>query len=125
MKSTPSNLSNCKIWRKNEKDQNLRQKILYWVFLTKMPYLGILGQELKKKKKIIVKFEISTLQFVYLQNFAKKQICLNLVPKMPYLGIFGLEFLKTILIFQTSILKFIKKGVHKSYSDFWYRICFF
>ena len=48
----------------------------------KMPYLGILRLE----------FQISTLKFVYLQNFAKKQECLNFGPKVFYLGIFGLEF---------------------------------
>ena len=37
---------------------------------------------------IIVIFEISTLEFIQLQNFPKKQKCLNLGPKMPYLGIF-------------------------------------
>ena len=35
-----------------------------------MPYLGILGIELEKT---ILIFEISTLKFVYLQNFTKKQ----------------------------------------------------
>ena len=36
----------------------------------------------------IVIFEISTLEFVELQTFEKKQKCLNLGPKMPYLSIF-------------------------------------
>ena len=54
-----------------------------------MPYLGIFG--LGFKNDIII-FEISTLKFVLLQNFAKKQKDLNLEPKMPYLGIFRLEF---------------------------------
>ena len=54
-----------------------------------MPDLGIFGLEFENN---IVIFEISTLQFVYLQNFTKKQKCLNLGRKMPYLGIFGLEF---------------------------------
>ena len=60
-----------------------------------MPDLGIFGLEFENN---IVIFEISTLQFVYLQNFTKKQKCLNLGPKIPYLGIFGLEFLKTVVI---------------------------
>ena len=42
--------------------------------------------------KTIVIFEISTFKLVKLQNFVKKQKCLNLGPKLPYLGIFGLEF---------------------------------
>ena len=54
-----------------------------------MPYLGIFGVEFSKT---IVIFEISTLKFVLLQNFTKKQKCLNLGPKMPYLGILGVEF---------------------------------
>ena len=59
------------------------------------------------KKKTIVIFEIRTLEFFNLQNFAKKQKCLNLGPKMPYLGIFGLEFQKTIVIFEISTLEFV------------------
>ena len=54
--------------------------LLIWVFL---------GENFRKT---IVIFEISTLKFVYLQHFAKKQKYLSSGPKMPYLGIFGLEF---------------------------------
>ena len=54
-----------------------------------MPYFVIFGPELRKT---IVIFEISMLKFVYLQNFTKKQKCLNLGAKMPDLGIFGLDF---------------------------------
>ena len=54
-----------------------------------MPHLGIFGLEFENN---IVIFEISTLEFVQLQNFAEKQKCLNLGPKMPYLGILGLDF---------------------------------
>ena len=56
----------------------------YWVFLIKNALFGYFGARIFKKT-------INTLQFVYLQNFAKKQKCLNLGP-MPYLGNFGLEF---------------------------------
>ena len=52
-----------------------------------MPYLGIFGQDFQKKTIVI--FEISTLKFVYLQNFTKKQKFLNLGPKMSDLGILG------------------------------------
>ena len=65
----------------------------------------------------IVIFEISTLEFVWLQNFAKKQKCLNLEPKMPYLGVFdqkcliwvflGKNFKNTIVIFEISTLKLV------------------
>ena len=42
----------------------------------------------KISRKAIVIFEIGTVKFVYLQNFTKKQKCLNLGPKMPYFDIF-------------------------------------
>ena len=42
--------------------------------------------------KNIIIFEISTHEFVKLQNFKKKSKCVNLGPKMPYLDIFVLEF---------------------------------
>ena len=72
----------------------------------------------------IVIFEISTLEFIQLQNFAEKQKYLNLGPKMPYLCIFGLEFKKTIVIFEIS-LKFVKNemahsvnfGIGSAYSE--------
>ena len=70
-----------------------------------MPYLGILGKNLKKT---IVIFEISTLKCVYLQNFTKKkkQKCLHLGTKMPDLDIFGLEFENNFVIFEISTLEF-------------------
>ena len=66
--------------------------------------LGIFGLEFESN---IVIFEISTLEFVYLQNFGRKQKCLNLEPKMPYLRIFGLEFENNIVIFEISTLEFV------------------
>ena len=54
-----------------------------------MPYLGISGLEVKNN---IVMFEISTLKYAKLQNFMKKQKCLNLGPKMSYLSTFEQEF---------------------------------
>ena len=52
-----------------------------------------------------------------MQNFLKKQKCLNLGPKMPYLGIyqqklsylsiFGLEFEKNVVIFEIRVHKFV------------------
>ena len=48
------------------------------------------------------------LEIALLQNFAKKQKCLNLGPKMPDLGIFGLEFENNIAIFEITTLKFVK-----------------
>ena len=69
-----------------------------------MLYFGIFGLEFENNFVII---EISTLEFVQLQNFAKKQKCLNLASKMPYLGIFGLEFEETNVIFETRTLEFV------------------
>ena len=55
-----------------------------------MPYLGIFDPKwliwvfLRKNfRKTIVIFEINTFKLVYLQNFTKKQKCLNSGPKMP------------------------------------------
>ena len=64
------------VWKK--KSLNLGPKSPIGYFWRWMSYLGI--------------FEISTLKFVYMQNFSKKQKCLKFGPKMPYLVIFGLEF---------------------------------
>ena len=69
-----------------------------------MPYLSTFGLEFENN---IVIFEIITLKFAYLQNFTKKQKCLNSVPKMPVFGIFGLEFENNIVIFEISTLKFV------------------
>ena len=66
--SAPSTLSNCEISQKKEKCLNLGPK---------MSYLGIFG--LKFEENIII-FEISTLEFVEIQNFAEKEKCLNLGP---------------------------------------------
>ena len=70
-----------------------------------MPLLGIFRQEFLKKTIVI--FEISTRKFVYLQNFTRKQKCLNLGPKMPDLGTLGLEFENNIVIFEISTLEFV------------------
>ena len=70
------------------------QKCLIWVF----------GLEFKKKTYVI--FQISTLKFVYLQNFTKKQNCLNLGTKMSNFCILGLEFENKIVTFEISNLEF-------------------
>ena len=69
-----------------------------------MAYLGIFRVEFQKT---FVIFEISTLEFVYLQNFAKNQKCLNLGPKIPYMGIFGIDIQKLIFIYEISTLEFV------------------
>ena len=68
-----------------------------------MPDLGIFGLEFENK---IVIFEISTLEFVQLQNIVEKQQCLNLGPKMLDFCIFGKEFENNILIFEINTVEF-------------------
>ena len=90
---------------KKQKCLNLRPKISYLgIFDQKCLNWVFLGKDLKKT---IVRFEISTLKFVYLQNFTKREKCLNLGPKMSDLCIFGLEFQSNIVIFEISTLKFV------------------
>ena len=55
-----------------------------------MPYSGVSDQKsviwsffVKNCGRTIAIIEISTLKFFYLENFTKKQKCLNLGPKMP------------------------------------------
>ena len=64
-------------------------------FLTKNVVLDIFVLEFSKSIAI---FEIRTLKHVYLQNFTKKEKCLNLRPKMADLGIFGQVFRKKKLL---------------------------
>ena len=65
-------------------------KMPCWVFLIKNALFGYFSA--RTTKKTIVIFKISSLKFVYLQNFAQKQKWLNLGQKMPHLHIFGQEF---------------------------------
>ena len=58
-------------------------------------------------RKTIFIFEISTLKFSYLQNFMKKEKCLNPGPKMPGLGVLMLELENNIAIFEISTLEFV------------------
>ena len=80
-----------------------------------MPDLDIFGLEFGNNLAI---FEISTLKFLILQNFTKKQKSLNLRPKIPYLDIFDKKCLiwvllgmncckKTIAIFEIRTLKLV------------------
>ena len=69
-----------------------------------MPYLSIFLLQYLKKTKVI--YEISILEFVWLQNSGKKPKYPNLEPKMPDLGVLGLEFENNIAIFEISTFKF-------------------
>ena len=91
MKSTPSNLPNCKISWNNENVWIWNQICLIWVVLrcnlkTMLLYLKSAPSNLPNYKmlpknknaliwdqKTIVLFQISTLEFFKLQNFGKKQ----------------------------------------------------
>ena len=80
-----------------------------------MPNFGIFRLGFENN---IVIFEISTVQFGYLQSLAEKQKCLNLGPKcliwvfLTKNALFGYfwdrSFKKLILIFEISTLKFAK-----------------
>ena len=65
--------------------------------------LGTYGLEVEN---YFVIFEISTLEFVYLQNFMKNQKHLNLRCLMLYLGIFGIGFQNKFVIFEINSLEF-------------------
>ena len=73
-------------------------------YATKNSLFGIFALEFENN---IVIFEISTLEFVKLQSFVKKQNCLILGPKNAFLGIFGLEFQNNIVIFEISTFEFV------------------
>ena len=92
IKNCKLNFPICKILRKNKTAYTWDQKCLISVFFW-----------LKFKTTIFI-FEMSTIKFIDLQNFAYKK-CLDLRPKMSYLCIFRLEFWKTILIFKINTLK--------------------
>ena len=77
----------------------------HWLFLKKNVLFGYFCARIIKK--IIVIFEIRSLKFVYLQNFVKKQKCVNFERKKPILGILGPEFENNIVIFEISTIKFI------------------
>ena len=83
LKSARSNLFNWKILEKN--------KTKMPKFGTRKTWFGFFWAGIWKQYCHI---EISTLEFIKLQNFAEKLKCPNLGPKMPYKGVFGLESLK-------------------------------
>ena len=124
LKSTPSNLSNCKIWRKNEKDQNLWPKIFYWVFLTKNAFFGYFRARIKKKQKNYCHIWNQHPPICIFTKFCKETNMPKFGSKNALFGYFWARILKNSFDIETSTLKFIKKRVHKSYSDFWYRVCF-
>ena len=62
LKSVPSNLCNCKILLRNKNAKIWEQKDHFWVFLTKNALFGYFWARILKKT--IVRFEISTLEFV-------------------------------------------------------------
>ena len=90
---------------RKQKCLNVGPKMPYWVFLTKNALFGYFWARVLNETIVI--FEFCTLKFVYLENFTKKQNCLNLGPKMPDLGIFGLEFENNIAIFEINTVEFV------------------
>ena len=94
--SVPINFSNCKILQKKQKLLNLGTNCKSTLFRYSW------GRNLKNYCDI----RISTLTFVKLQKFEKKQQCLNLGPKClvgpfwprtPNLGIFALDVKRNLL----------------------------
>ena len=92
--------------------KNLAERQKYINLRSKIPYLGIFDQIYltwvflgKNIKNAIVKFLISTLKFVYLQNLRKKLKCLNLGPEMADFAVLELEFKKGIAIFEMNALE--------------------
>ena len=81
----------CHIW-----NQHLQINVIAkFCKETKIPKFGYFWAKIFKK--FIVRFEISTSKFAYLQNFTKKQECLNLGTKMSdLLCILELEFQNNI-----------------------------
>ena len=79
-----------------------------------MSFLGVFDQNChilvflgRNFKKAIVIFQIYILEYVSLENFTKKQKCLNLGQKVPVLGIFELEIENNIVIFEINIAEFV------------------
>ena len=79
-----------------------------------MPYVDVIDAKClisiffgKSFRKTIVIFEISSLKWVYLQNFTKKKKNFNSGPDMPDLGILGVNFENNIVIFEISTIKFV------------------
>ena len=83
----------CHIWNKQPQTCTIaifRKKKQNCInFGPKIPYLVIFGVEFENTVAI---FEIRTLKFVKLQNFAKIQNYINLETKVPYLGNFKVNF---------------------------------
>ena len=97
----------CHIWNQRPRICHLAKlcpKKTHLNLGRKMPDLGIVGLEVEK---YIVIFEISILEFAYLENFVKKWKCLNLGQRMPYLSTFGLEFENYIVILEINRLEFV------------------
>ena len=75
------------------------------IFETKKRFFfAIFGLDVENN---IVIFEISTLTFVYLQTFAKKQKCSNLGAKMPVWCIFGLKLQNVLVNLQWSLKRIL------------------
>ena len=80
-----------------------------------MPYVDVIDPKClisiffgKSFRKTIVIFAISSLKWVYLQNFTKKKKKnLNSGPDMPDLGILGVKLENNIVILEIRTIKFI------------------
>ena len=100
MKSAPSKLFDLQNFAKKTKMPNFGAKNPYLVFFIK----NALFENFIAKifSKIIVIFQISTLKFVKLQTFMKKQNCLNFRPKMSYSVFMKQNFEKLLLYLRST-----------------------
>ena len=111
---------------KKQKCLNLEPNRPYWVFLTKNALFGYFWVRILKKTIVI--FEISSLKFVYLQNFTEKKKCLNLGPKIPKLRIFELDFENSVVIFEICTPEFFELqnfAEKRKYLNLWPKMPYF
>ena len=90
-----------KFWKK-QKYLNLGIQMLYWVFLTKNALFGYFRSRIFKRTNFL--FQISTLKFVKLQNFAKRKN-LRFVTKIALFRYFWARNLNNCCNIEISTLK--------------------
>ena len=72
--------------------------------------ISVFGPEFQNT---IVIFDISTLKFVELQNFTKKEKCLNCGPKVPSFGTFKLEISKKMSYLKSALSNLLNFGLSR------------
>ena len=105
MKSVSSNLCCCKVWCKNKNREKkfCEKKQKYLNQGPEMPYLGILGQNLKT----ILSYLKSTPRICLIAKFREKTKMPKFLTKMRGLCILWLGFENTIIILKICVLEFV------------------